>query len=120
MTSHVVRSLRVAAVAIAVVAVSAGSAAARGAATEPPTEAPGCAEITLALDAVNAFGFALATGDIDTARLLITQLPEMGEEAVAAAPDDIAETVETWVAPLPLIVAALADVDPSGRRAAGV
>ena len=106
MTSHVVRSLRLAAVAVAVVAVSAGSAAARG-----------CAEITLALDAVNAFGFALATGDIDTARLLITQLPEMGEEAVAAAPDDIAETVETWVAPLPLIVAALADVDPSDADA---
>jgi hypothetical protein len=113
MTSPFVRSLRLAAIALAVVAVSAGSAAARGAATEPPTASPGCAEITLALDAVDAFGFAFATGDIDTARLLLTELNEMGEEAVAAAPDDIAETVETWVAPLPLIVAALADVDPS-------
>ena len=113
MTSPVVRSLSSFAVATAIVALSAGSVAAGSAATEPLAAAPGCPEITLALDAVDAFGFAFATGDIDTARLLLTELPEIGEEAVAAAPDDIAETVETWVAPLPLIVAAIAGVDPS-------
>ena len=43
--------------------------------------------------------------------------PTSAAEAVAAAPDDIAETVETWVAPFPLIVVALADIDPSDSDA---
>ncbi len=50
-------------------------------------------------------------------RLLLTQLPEIGSEAAAAAPDDIAETVETWVAPFPLIVADLANIDPTDTDA---
>jgi hypothetical protein len=117
MTSPVVRSIRPLAIATAVVAAGAGSAAAGEPATVPPADAPGCAEITLALDAVDAFGFAFATGDLDTVQSLLTQLPEIGAEAAAAAPDDIAETVETWVAPLPLIVATLADIDPSDADA---
>ena len=117
MISPVVRSIRPLAIATAIVAASAGSAAAGEPATDPPADAPGCAEITLALDAVDAFGFAFATGDLDTVQLLLTQLPEIAAEAAAAAPDDIAETVETWVAPLPLIVAALADIDPSDSDA---
>ena len=62
-------------------------------------------------------GFAFATGDLATAQLLVAELPDIGAEAVAAAPDDIAETVETWVAPFPLIVVALADIDPSDSDA---
>ena len=116
MTSPVVRSLLSLSVATASVAVGAGSAAA-GSGTEPSDEAPGCAEITLALDAVEAFGFAFATGDVDTVRLVLPELPELGRDAAEAAPDDIAETVETWVAPFPRVVAALANVDPSDADA---
>ena len=117
MTPPIVRALRPLAIAAAVVVGTAGSAAAGRATTAPPAGAAGCAEITLALDTVDAFGFAFATGDFDTLRLLLTQLPEIGSEAAAAAPDDIAETVETWVAPFPLIVANLANIDPTDTDA---
>ena len=98
MTLHVVRSLEAIAAATVIVAVAGGSVASGTATTEPPAESPGCAEITVTLDAVDAFGFAFATGDIDTVERLLTRLPELGAEAAAAAPDDIAETVGTWVA----------------------
>ena len=116
MTSHLARALLSFPVATAIVVAGAGSAGA-GNGTEPSDEAAGCAEITLALDAVEAFGFAFATGDVDTALLLVAELPELGTEAAEAAPDDIAETVETWVAPFRLAAAALANVDPSDTDA---
>jgi hypothetical protein len=97
--------------AAALIPVAAGSASAT---TEPAGEAaPGCAEITAALDTIEAFGLAFATGDVETMNAVLPVVPEISEVAVEAAPDDIAETVETWVAPFPRIALALADIDLS-------
>lgn len=112
MTPPALRSFSAVATAAALVAVGAGTVSATGT-TEPPTAPAGCAEITVALDAVEAFGFAFATGDVDTLEVVISRLPEVASDAAATAPDEIAETVETWVAPFPLIAAALANIDVS-------
>ena len=48
---------------------------------------------------------------------MIPRLGEIGSDAVAAAPEEIAETVDTWVAPFPLVVAALAEIDLSDEDA---
>ena len=55
----------------------------------------------------------MATGDVDLAQRMLGILPDIAADAEAAAPDDIAETVETWLAPLPLIIAALENIDVS-------
>ena len=102
----------VGAAAVVLAALAAGGVASASDTTEPGT-APGCAEITGALDAVETFGYALATGDVDLAQRMLGILPDIAADAEAAAPDDIAETVETWLAPLPLIIAALENIDVS-------
>jgi hypothetical protein len=115
MASSLVRPLAVLA-ATTLVSLGAAPAAAASGTTEPLDSAasePGCAEITGLLDAVEAFGFAFATGDIETLEAVLPQLAPMASQAEAAAPDDIAETVETWVAPFPLIAIELARVDLS-------
>jgi hypothetical protein len=115
MTAYVARSL--CAVAAATAFVVAGPVTAASATTEPAAAPQGCSEITLALDAIEAFAFSFATGDVETLEALLPRLGEIGSDAVAAAPEDIAETVETWVAPFPLIVAALAEIDLSDEDA---
>ncbi len=113
------RSVRAGAIVVAVIATTAGSVAA--ATTEPPVggdSAPGCAEITAALDAVEAFATGLVAGQVDAVEPLLVTIPETGASAAAAAPPEIAEAVATWVEPFPAIAAALAEIDLSDMAAA--
>jgi hypothetical protein len=100
--------------AAATIAFATASAVAASGTTEPGGDAaPGCAEITAALDTIEAFGMAFVLGDVETMTAVLPVVPEVAQSAVDAAPDDISETVETWVAPFPRIALALAEIDLS-------
>jgi hypothetical protein len=111
------RALSIGASVAALVALSAGAVAAGTDTTEPGDSsagtAPGCAEITAALDAADELGTAFLEGDFETVTALLDSAPELGAAAADAAPPEIADDVATWVAPLEAIAAALEGVDLS-------
>jgi hypothetical protein len=102
-------------------ATSAGPSVVRASATTEPVEpassaapgdmAPGCAEITALLDASDDISNAFFADDGAAIGAILPTLPALGEAALAAAPPEIADTVATWVAPLPDLAAAAAGVD---------
>lgn len=91
--------------------------------TEPPdgsataTGAAGCTEVTAALDALDELTLAFIAEDAEQLAAIVPTLPELGDEAAAAAPPEIADAVATWVAPLQELVAAVEGVDLSDVEA---
>jgi hypothetical protein len=77
----------------------------------PGDMAAGCVEITALLDAVDGIGAAFFAEDGVAIGDILATLPALGDAALAAAPPEIAETVAVFVAPLPELAAATAEID---------
>lgn len=81
--------------------------------TLPPISdvAPGCAEITTAINAQDSLLVAFLYEDGDGLAAAIATLQADTDAALAAAPPEIADAVATWVAPVPDFLAAVEGVD---------
>lgn len=112
--------------ALALALITVMSTGVASATSEPPgsgptgdPKAPGCAEVTVLLDAQDRMVDALIAEDVAALGAIIEQLPDLVTAARAAAPADIAGAVEAWSAPGLELVALLEGVDLTDQEAVG-